>query len=285
MKDYENLCGRVFNHLLVIQQADDYINSKGWHTRQWTCKCDCGNSTTVREDQLKSGHTKSCGCIVYKDITGKTFGRLHVIERTEKRTNGKGVIWLCECECGNVAYVSAAMLLSGNTKSCGCLQRDVTIQRSTKHGFAPDGNVERLYKTWQSMKQRCTNPKNTEYQNYGGRGITICEEWLNSYLKFREWAYANGYNENAPHLQCTIDRIDNNKGYSPDNCRWVDMKTQSNNKSTNHYITYNNETHTLAEWERLTGISRSVITCRIKRGWSVEKTFTTPVRKIKKANK
>jgi hypothetical protein len=213
------------------------------------------------------------------DLTGQKYGRLTVVCRNGSNES-KRALWLCKCECGNEITVIGDLLRNGHVQSCGCLRPDVI----TKHGCAKHNQVDRLYRVWKQIRNRCNNPNVKGYKYYGGRGIQICDEW-NDYENFRKWAIANGYDEKAKWGDCTIDRIDSNGNYKPDNCRWVDMKTQSNNKSTNHYITYNNETHTLAEWERLTGISRSVITCRIKRGWSVEKTFTTPVRKIKKTNK
>lgn len=136
-----------------------------------------------------------------------------------------------------------------------------------KHG----GTHTRLYNIWKAMRQRCTNPKNSRYSIYGCRGIKVCKDW-DDFQKFYDWSYENGYKDNL-----TIDRIDNNKGYSPENCRWVTYRGQANNKTNNRYLTYNNETHTLGEWSEITGIKLSTIWARLNRGWTAEETLTSPI--------
>lgn len=152
------------------------------------------------------------------NLAGKKFGRLKFIKENGRGRSG-GVAWLCECECGNQVTVEGSELVRGNVKSCGCLHGE-------KHGFSDD----RLYAVWQTMKRRCDLPTNEKYPAYGGRGITVCEEWASSFTAFRKWALANGYDYNAPYGACTIDRIDVDGNYCPENCRWVDIKTQSKNK-------------------------------------------------------
>lgn len=160
------------------------------------------------------------------DLTGERFGRLVVLSRAGSSSGGAAK-WLCRCDCGNHAVVYGSSLVRGNSKSCSCLKNELLKKRRTTHGQS----ASRLHKIWAGMKERCSNPKNNRYHRYGGRGITVCDEWRNDFAKFYEWAMANGYDENAPRGQCTIDRIDNDACYSPDNCRWVDAKTQRNNQS------------------------------------------------------
>lgn len=195
------------------------------------------------------------------DLTGQTFGRLTVLKKAEPQNSpcgSKQTWWLCECNCEehNKLLVTTAHLTTGHTKSCGCLRKDFG-ERFTKHGDVGT----RLYNTWQHMKRRCNNPKDKSYQRYGGRGITVCDEWngQDGYIKFKQWALSNGYEDNL-----TIDRINNDKGYYPENCRWVNQTIQGNNTSTNQYITFKGETHTYAEWGKITGLDEDTIQSRIK---------------------
>lgn len=166
-----------------------------------------------------------------KDLTGQRYGSLTVLERAGS-TPRREAAWLCRCDCGRNIVIPGDSLRSWNTKSCGCFKSDALKKRMTTHGKT----TNRLHQIWRSMKYRCLNPSSKNYHRYGGRGIKVCDEWLCDFQAFYDWAMANGYDENAPKGQCTIDRIDNDKGYSPDNCRWVDMKAQGNNRSNSRRI-------------------------------------------------
>ena len=158
------------------------------------------------------------------NLVGKRFGRLTVIERYGYQ--GKIITWLCKCDCGNSCIVRGDHLKDLSISSCGCLTKELRITNATKHSLSGT----RLYRIYNCMKNRCYDKKHKHYKNYGGRGITICDEWLNSYISFKTWAESNGYDWEAPRGQCTLDRKDVNGDYCPENCRWSDMKTQSNNR-------------------------------------------------------
>ena len=212
---------------------------------------------------------------------GVPDSRLTVIHRAEgtKRNNGKErTRWLCLCECGNIITADASYLRNGSTRSCGCLHKEVWHSILYKHGKRYD----RLYNVWLSIKDRCFNIRNKRYASYGGRGITICEEWLN-FENFYNWAYSNGYNKNAGFGECTIDRIDVNGNYEPLNCRWVSNKEQCRNKTTSRLLTFNGKTQTVSDWEKETGYP---VGQRInKLGWDAVRALTTPKRGIKYGSK
>jgi len=158
------------------------------------------------------------------DLKEKRFGRLTALYNLDKRTNAGHVIWKCLCICGRLIDVRGINLKSGNTKSCGCLRQDSIQRRRYKHGEAGTNlRIQtRLYDVWCSMKYRCYGLKSQIYKYYGGRGIKICDEWKNDFITFRGWALANGYQENL-----TIDRINNNGNYEPNNCQWITASENS----------------------------------------------------------
>ena len=209
------------------------------------------------------------------DLTGQRYGRLTVVERSGD-IGGK-TAWLCICDCGNKKRITATNLKQGITKSCGCYQNEVRIvngHSNAKHG----GYGTRLYRIYRGMWQRCYDENVKHYQRYGARGITICDEWLGTdgFAMFRDWAYSHGYNETL-----SIDRKDNNKSYSPDNCRWATNKEQMNNRRCNVYLSLNGEQHTMAEWSDITGINVRTIKSRHRAGWKDEDVLTAPVDKRK----
>lgn len=193
------------------------------------------------------------------NLIGRKYGRLTVMEFSH---SNKGAIWKCRCECGNMTYAKTAALKNGHKKSCGCLCDETRVEVSTKHGLCHTPT----YTTWDSMIQRCNNPNNENYHRYGGRGISVCDRWL----KFENFIEDIGLR--PPRF--TLDRIDNDKGYFKENCRWISQKRQSNNTSRNVKITYDGETHSLSEWAEKLHIHKGTLRNRIFRSqWPVEKAF------------
>lgn len=206
------------------------------------------------------------------DLTGQRFGRWTVLNQSESRRAPDGrslVYWHCVCDCGNEKDVPPSKLRNGESQSCGCYNREHQTELHRTHGK----HGTRLYHIWCNMKQRCINANCELYKDYGGRGITICEEWCNSFDAFHAWAKSNGYSD-----ELTIDRIDNGKGYSPQNCRWATMKQQGINRRSNINITFLGRTQTLMEWCDELGLPYKTIHYRIKKlGWDAEKALSTPV--------
>ena len=210
------------------------------------------------------------------DKIGKRFGLL-VVESFSHRDYRNKKYYKCVCDCGKTTTVrSDALNTKKCIKSCGCIGIEKLKKMSTKHNCSKT----RLYRIWDSIKQRCYRKTAINYYLYGGRGVKVCEEWLNSFESFRDWAFANGYSE-----QLTIDRIDVNGNYEPTNCRWSSHKEQANNRRNNALITYNNETHTMTEWGERLNIDPYNIYNRLQDGWSVEKALTTPVKKYNTTHK
>lgn len=207
------------------------------------------------------------------DLTGQKFGRLTVLSKTNKRQH-RYIVWLCQCDCGNIKEINGKHLRSGRIKSCGCLQRELALnigEKNKTHGKTKT----RLYHVWRDMKQRCNNPTETAYKNYGGRGIKVCEEW-NDFENFYNWAINNGYDDKAEGRSCTLDRIDVNGNYCPENCRWVDATVQANNRRSNRLIKAFDKEMTVAQWSKLTGINKDTLRKRLNSGWSAEDSLTTP---------
>ena len=198
--------------------------------------------------------------------------RLIILETLAERYADGSVVCRCLCECGQIKIALQKDVLSGHTKSCGCLREETARSLKKSHG----GSCTRLYKTWGNMIQRCNNPNNNSYVNYGGRGITICDVWIDSFEEFRDWAETNGYRNDL-----SIDRIDNDKGYGPDNCRWVTNQEQQANTRNNTNLTLNGESHHISEWARIIGISQSALSHRLRRGWDVTKALMTNGSEVK----
>ena len=189
-----------------------------------------------------------------------------VLKRAEN-SSGNKVRWKCLCDCGSTKILYGMNLRMGRTTSCGCLQR-----KYLSAGMTTQTKKERLYNIWCSMRKRCQNPKEKSYKNYGGRGITVCKEWDCSFVAFRSWALSHNY-DNAK----TLDRIDVNGNYTPENCRWVDMAIQNRNKRNNISIAYAGKTMCLFDWAEEVGIGRQTLTYRLKAGWPIDRALTEPV--------
>lgn len=196
------------------------------------------------------------------DYIGKKYNLLKLI-RFSHKNNGKKY-FECKCDCGNVAVKRLDHLIRNESKSCGCI-----VGKQGKHLKTNT----RLYETYCGMKKRCYNKNNKSYKHYGARGIKVCDEWLENFPNFYDWAYQNGYNDTL-----TIDRIDVNKDYKPNNCKWSTRQEQSYNKTTTHYFEYKNEKKSVAEWSEITGIKYTTLLYRIKHNWDKDKVIEERVR-------
>nr|DAG62938.1 MAG TPA: hypothetical protein [Caudoviricetes sp.] len=201
------------------------------------------------------------------DLTGQRFGRLEVLALADDYVSPKGCIkkcWLCICDCGNKTIVTSSDLKSGHTKSCGCLPKQIIGEVSRKHGK----RHTKIYHRWLDMKQRCYNPNNSHYKSYGGRGITVCDEWKDNFQAFYDWAINNGYSDSL-----SIERIDVNGNYIPSNCKWIPMTNQARNKVNTIYFEYDGEIKTLAEWAEIKDVKYNTLLRRVRTGTKPEFMF------------
>jgi hypothetical protein len=204
-----------------------------------------------------------------RDLTNQVFGRLTVLARAESKA--RQTRWLCRCDCGVESTVAAKDLQRGTTRSCGCLQRELHAARHTIHGHTKNRKLTSIYGTWRAIVQRCTDHNCKSFPRYGGRGITVCDRWRESFENF----LADMGDRPSP--RHSIDREDNSKGYEPGNCRWATPEEQGRNKRSNRMITVDGVTRCVVEWSEASGISRKAITSRLARGWSEKDAVTVPV--------
>lgn len=217
----KDITGNRYGKLVVIKPTDERASNG---SIKWECLCDCGKIYYSSSSDLK--RRKSCGCKTKLiDLSGQKFGRLTVMYRSDNRHNQ--TYWHCKCKCGKEIDVYAQHLLTGKNVSCGCESLERIRELNKTHGLSST----RLYNIWCGMKVRCFNKNSESYSKYGGRGITICDEWKEDFVPFYEWSLANGYCD-----ELSIDRIDVDGNYEPSNCRWVDKRTQSINKRNTVYV-------------------------------------------------
>lgn len=277
--------GVCFGKLKVIREGPRVPNGAKT-ARGIVVQCECGSDEFVANiNNLRSGRTTSCGCVKRQaaartaagqkgkskeeitangrqsNLEGQVFGRLTVVEDLGNVEGYRA--YRCTCSCGSETVVAAHRLLhEKGPRSCGCLQREAV----TKHGM--EGT--RVYKIWQGMKSRCYDRNHVSFKHYGGRGIAICERWLNDFAIF----YADV--GEPPSDRHTLDRRDANGNYEPGNCRWATYIEQANNTRANLVLTFEDEIRTAAEWSRITGLNAATIRQRKKRGWTDEQILTTP---------
>lgn len=236
--------------------------------RHWVCLCECGKETSIPTAAIRNSSTRSCGCLLSDtsskkviDLTGQTFGRLTVTSRISARGDRR-TKWECLCSCGRKTVSVADNLRSGRSQSCGCLRAEAT----TKHGNARKSGNTSEYGTWEGMNARCFNEKSNGFRHYGGRGITVCDRWRES---FENFIADMGPKPTPKH---SIDRFpDMNGNYEPSNCRWATPSEQSRNTRVNHVVSYQGESLPLIEWAERYGLAYSCLHSRLKSGWSVER--------------
>ncbi len=262
MGAFKDLTGQIFSKLTAIALSD---RRGGSGKIMWVCICECGNIVETTSNSLMRGDITSCGCGHIKDLTGQRFGRLTVISLSDKKLEySRSAVWLCRCDCGNEIITSSTCLKSGDTLSCGCLHREIMSEvgkARTTHGLRHTPE----YDAWSNMKRRCCSENGRDYKNYGGRGISVCDRWLNSFENF----YADmGLKPSPDH---SIDRIDNDGNYEPNNCRWATAEEQSNNRRNIVRYSYNGGDYTYTQLARIFDISEEPLRQKLIAGWPVEK--------------
>lgn len=266
MTAFKPLVNKKFGSLLVLS---DYVNEDVKYHKHWcNCLCDCGLTTEVESTKLTSGNTKTCGKCASVQAVGRKFGRLTVVSTFYAKGN---LMCNCVCDCHkNKEYtvVYYQSLLRGTTKSCGCYRSD----KNKIHGMV----YTRFYGIWSQMKGRCYRPKNPAYKYYGGRGITVCDRWKDSFENFKEdmYEYYQQHIEEFGEDNTTIDRINVDGNYELNNCKWATRKEQSNNTRNTIKLTHNEETHSIKEWSRIYGIKYLTAWYRYKHGWKFSKIFS-----------
>ncbi len=276
-----DLSGQRYGNWLVLGRDDSRGYTEYQKNTYWLCRCDCGTHKSLRGHRLRTGESLSCGCRFSGfDLTGQTYGRLTVVNQRVGRSRTRKVFWNCVCVCGRTKAIESLKLRTGETSSCGCLQRERASAANSRHRRSASDE----YRIWANMMQRCYNPKTISYENYGGRGIWICQRWRDDVSTFLADV------GDRPSVKHSIDRIDNNGGYtcgkcqecaergSPANCRWATRFEQSCNRRTNRLLTHDGETLSVREWCIRLDMKRSTVEVRLRLGWTVARALTTPLR-------
>lgn len=282
----DDCIGKKFNYLTVVGVSDTLAKDG---SIQWKFQCDCGNIIERPPSRVigKDCHSKSCGCMRYKNITHKEHDRSNLqkvdackyigMKRNSltvvgyERPKEKGRLKLkCLCDCGKETFVLPYQFMNDSIKSCGCAR----VKNVGESGFSRNT----LYGEWSQMIRRCYNPDSYGYGRYGDRGITVCDDWRESPENFYKWVDSVGGKPKGK----TLDRIDNDGPYSPDNCKWSTQKEQNRNRSNNIMIEYNGKTQCLTDWAIELGMNDETLRGRLNRGWSIEKALTVPVKKYNK---
>lgn len=235
MGKLKDLTGHRFGMLTVVRR---YEQNDKYNKPLWVCNCDCGKKNIiVKGSALVQGHKWNCGCknpTAFEDLTGKRFGHLTVINRADDAITKGGyhkIVWNCKCDCGNIMKIKSDSLRIGQIFcSPTCKYYPHHIEHGACKKNANKDN-KRLYEVWCNMKERCSCPNSTFYEYYGGRGISVCDEWLKNYNSFREWSFNNGYNANLE-----LGRIDNDGNYEPNNCHWVSHYDNYRNRRSTHWL-------------------------------------------------
>lgn len=262
--------GQIFGNIKVLKRADGDLDRCRKSLKEtgrttdpkYTCECLlCGKIFDRNMYAVKKNKFKNCGCqSLQYDLTNKKFGKLTAIKPIGMNKHSE-MNWECVCDCGNKYISTSYGLRKGYSTQCKQCSNKQLSRKKTKYIVYS----KRLKECYVNMKTRCTNKKQDPFNRYVNRGIDLCEEWKNDYSKFQTWALNSGYNENL-----TLDRIDNNKGYSPDNCRWVTRKEQANNRRTSLFLNYQGTSDTLANWSRKLNIPYNYIQYRIYKGKDLE---------------
>lgn len=258
MGRFIDLTGKTFTRLTVLS----YLGDRGWK-----CVCSCGKEKTVNGSDLRSGNTKSCGCLLRDkpncliDLTGKTFGRLFVLRRI---LGGK---YECRCVCGTVKTINGRYLRDGHTTSCGCYHLERLRSDHTTHGKHETPE----FVSWCAMRQRCHDSKSRAYKWYGARGIAVCERWRHS---FENFLADMGPKPTPKH---TIERIDVNGNYEPSNCKWLERRLQIRNRRNSLFLEFDGERKPMMEWCEDLGMPYRTVQARLSRGWPADQALTVPM--------